>query len=106
MITTMYVGVSQSLPKTNGIKMIDYWLIFNLLVPFIEVIIHIQKDMKANQEKGEEKKDVSTLHPLVMKKKNFLFLNLNLYSFRLSMLVLLMVKKKKYNLLLRFFKNV
>ena len=72
-ITTMYVGVSQSLPKTNGIKMIDYWLIFNLLVPFIEVIIHIQKDMKANQEKGQEKKDVQTLHPLVMNNKKINF---------------------------------
>ena len=70
----MYVGVSQSLPKTNGIKMIDYWLIFNLLVPFIEVIIHIQKDMKANQEKGQKKKDVPTLHPLVMNNKKINFL--------------------------------
>ena len=63
-ITTMYVGVSQSLPKTNGIKMIDYWLIFNLLVPFMEVIIHIKKDMKDHQE--DEQEDTSRVQPLVL----------------------------------------
>ena len=60
----MYVGVSQSLPKTNGIKMIDYWLIFNLLVPFMEVIIHIKKDMKDHQE--DEQEDTSRVQPLVL----------------------------------------
>ena len=39
-LTTMFVGVSQSLPKTSSIKMVDYWLVFNLLIPFIEVLIH------------------------------------------------------------------
>ena len=39
-LTTMFVGVSQSLPKTSSIKMVDYWLVFNLLIPFVEVLIH------------------------------------------------------------------
>ena len=70
-ITTMYVGVSQSLPKTNGIKMIDYWLIFNLLVPFMEVIIHIKKDMKDHQEDDQE--DTTRVHPLVLKTYHFIY---------------------------------
>ena len=36
----MFVGVSQSLPKTSYIKMVDIWLVFNLLIPFVEVLIH------------------------------------------------------------------
>ena len=36
----MFVGVSQTLPKTSSIKMVDYWLVFNLLIPFVEVLIH------------------------------------------------------------------
>lgn len=39
-LTTMFVGVSTSLPKTSSIKMVDYWLVFNLLIPFVEVLIH------------------------------------------------------------------
>ena len=66
-LTTMYVGVSQSLPKTSGIKMIDYWLIFNLMVPFIEVILHINKDLKEKQEESQNKNDNSTVYPDVIK---------------------------------------
>ena len=44
MLTTMFVGVSQSLPKTSSIKMVDYWLVFNLMIPFIEVLIHTYED--------------------------------------------------------------
>ena len=40
-LTTMFVGLSQTLPKTSYIKMVDIWLIFNLLIPFVEVLIHI-----------------------------------------------------------------
>ena len=42
-LTTMYVGAGQNLPQTSGIKMVDYWLIFNLLIPFVEVLIHIHQ---------------------------------------------------------------
>ena len=66
-LTTMYVGVSQSLPKTSGIKMIDYWLIFNLMVPFIEVILHINKDLKEKQEESQNKNDNSAVYPEVIK---------------------------------------
>ena len=40
-LTTMFVGLSQTLPKTSYIKMVDIWLIFNLLIPFLEVLIHV-----------------------------------------------------------------
>merc|ERR1719431_2172244 len=39
-LVTMFISVSGSLPKTSYIKMVDYWLIFNLLLPFVEVLLH------------------------------------------------------------------
>ena len=30
--------MSMSLPKTSYIKMVDVWLLFTLLIPFLEVI--------------------------------------------------------------------
>ena len=39
-ITTMFISVSNSLPKTAYIKMVDLWLIFCQLIPFFELILH------------------------------------------------------------------
>ena len=43
-LTTMFINVSNNLPKTSYVKMIDVWLIFNLLLPFIEVLVHTYLD--------------------------------------------------------------
>ena len=43
-LTTMFINVSNNLPKTSYVKMIDIWLIFNLLLPFIEVLVHSYMD--------------------------------------------------------------
>lgn len=43
-LTTLFISVSNSLPKTSYIKMIDIWLIFNLFVPFSEVLLHTYID--------------------------------------------------------------
>ena len=43
-LTTMFISVSNNLPKTSYVKMIDIWLIFNLLLPFIEVLVHTYMD--------------------------------------------------------------
>ena len=39
-LATMFVSVSDSLPKTSYIKMVDVWLITSLLIPFFEVFKH------------------------------------------------------------------
>ena len=39
-LVTMFISISTSLPKTSYIKMVDYWLIFTLLLPFVEVLLH------------------------------------------------------------------
>ena len=42
-LTTMFINVSNQLPNTSYIKMIDIWLIFNLILPFSEVLLHTYK---------------------------------------------------------------
>ena len=39
-LTTLFISVSGTLPKTSYIKMIDIWLIVGLSIPFIECILH------------------------------------------------------------------
>ena len=40
MIFFRFISVAAGLPKTSYVKMIDIWLIFNLTVPFMEVVTH------------------------------------------------------------------
>merc|ERR1711892_884212 len=39
-LATMFIGIVNGLPKTAYLKMMDYWLVFNLILPFIEVLLH------------------------------------------------------------------
>ena len=40
-LTTLFISVTNSLPKTSYIKMIDIWLIYCLTVPFCEVVLQV-----------------------------------------------------------------
>ena len=52
-LTTLFISVSQSLPPTAYIKMIDVWLIFAQLIPFAEVLLHSWMDMQRVSEDRE-----------------------------------------------------
>ena len=52
-LTTMFINVSNSLPKTSYMKMVDAWLLFNLLYPFIVVLVHTYMDTLRNDEDRE-----------------------------------------------------
>ena len=39
-LTTLFIANLNSLPRTPNIKLMDVWLIFTLLVPFAEVLLH------------------------------------------------------------------
>ena len=51
-LTTLFISVSGSLPKTAYIKLVDVWLIFSQLVPWVEVLLHTAIDM-LREEDGE-----------------------------------------------------
>ena len=43
-LTTLFIGMPNSLPKTANIKLIEVWLLGHLLVPFVQVILHTMID--------------------------------------------------------------
>ena len=52
-LTTMFINVSNNLPTTSYMKMIDVWLLFNLILPFIVVLMHTYMDTLRNDEERE-----------------------------------------------------
>ena len=74
-MTTIFTSKIEELPPTSDMKMIDIWLIFCLVVPFLEVILRTAiecincsckicepKDAdKAKDEKEDQKKGVNTI---------------------------------------------
>ena len=54
-LTTLFISVSGSLPKTAYVKMIDIWLIFAQLIPFFEVLLHTYMDTLRVEKSGEER---------------------------------------------------
>merc|ERR1712055_1048747 len=64
-MTTIFTSKIEELPPTSDMKMIDIWLIFCLVVPFLEVILrtaiecvncscHICESEDADKDKAEE----------------------------------------------------
>jgi hypothetical protein len=43
-LVALFVQVNSGLPVTAYIKMVDIWLIFSLIVPFILIVIHTYMD--------------------------------------------------------------
>ena len=43
-LTSMFISVVEGLPKTSYMKMVEVWLIFNLLIPFSDVLLHTYTD--------------------------------------------------------------
>ena len=52
-LTTLFIGVSNTLPRTSYIKMIDIWLIASTMIPFLEVILHTMMNKLHNEEDNE-----------------------------------------------------
>ena len=40
-----FLGLSQSVPVTSYIKMVDIWMLFTMTVPFLEVVYHTSNEM-------------------------------------------------------------
>ena len=44
LVTTMLTSIANDLPRTAGIKYIDFWMLFCLLIPVMEIILHTIED--------------------------------------------------------------
>ena len=53
-LTTLFISVSGSLPTTSYIKMIDIWMIFSLMIPFFEVLLHTYIDNLRQEDDERE----------------------------------------------------
>ena len=53
-LVTLFISVSASLPSTAYIKMIDVWMIFNLFIPFFEILLFTYIDNLQVQEEDRE----------------------------------------------------
>jgi len=56
-LTTLFISVSSSLPLTAYVKMVDIWLIFAQVIPWIEVLLHTLTDMMRSE--GEEGREIN-----------------------------------------------
>ena len=52
-LTTMFINVSNNLPKTAYIKMIDIWLLFNLIKPFNDILVTTYMDSLRGDDERE-----------------------------------------------------
>ena len=82
-LTTMFINVSNNLPKTSYMKMVDVWLLFNLLLPFIIVLLHTYMDTLRNEEERElgqinEDKETKNDSTIVVSSYHILFFSATL----------------------------
>ena len=56
-VSSLFVSVSQALPKTSYLKMIDIWMIFCQILPFIEIIFHTLVEYIVKGEPGPDYKE-------------------------------------------------
>ena len=62
-LTTMFLSVSNNLPKTSYIKMIDVWLLVSLIKPFLDILLqtyidHLRLDAKREINHHGKPRDV------------------------------------------------
>ena len=50
-LTTIFMSVSANLPQTSYVKMIDIWLLFCILIPFFEVLLHTWMDSNRGEKR-------------------------------------------------------
>ena len=61
-LTNLFISVSQTLPPTAYVKMVDIWLIFAQMVPFVEVLLHSWMDHHRTDEDREINHHGTTIH--------------------------------------------
>ena len=61
----MFLGVSGELPTTSYVKMVEVWLLFTLMVPFISVLLHIYIDsLRVSSYAGEFNRNNVKISPI------------------------------------------
>ena len=58
MTYTLYMAVSNKLPPTSYIKLIDIWLIFGLTLPFCVFFLHVLREHLPRRHEDPDKEAV------------------------------------------------
>ena len=45
-----FLGLSQNVPVTSYIKMVDIWMLFTMTIPFLEVVYHTSNEMSKQSD--------------------------------------------------------
>ena len=56
-LATMFISIAEGLPKTAYLKMMDLWLIFNLLLPFMEILLHTYMERETDDDNSNSRVD-------------------------------------------------
>ena len=54
-VSCSFIGISNSLPTTSYVKMIDVWMIVSMVLPFCEIIFIAGKDVYQSRIANGEK---------------------------------------------------
>lgn len=56
-MTTLFLNTSSGLPRTSYFKMIDIWMVFGLMLPFFEVVLHTVTEYQRREAYEDEVSD-------------------------------------------------
>ena len=96
-LTTLFISISDTLPRTSYVKAIDVWLITNLLIPFFEIILqsfinfwykHYECDdtkictrvSPMGTQKNDDCKDCKSMNPKTCEKLRGIMTQITRYS--------------------------
>ena len=71
-LTTLFISISDALPRTSYVKAVDTWLITNLMIPFLEIILQSLSNIwyKDNEDTNTRIFRVSPKNPGIGDDKN------------------------------------
>lgn len=53
-LATLFISISNALPRTSYVKLIDIYLIFNLIIPFVEIILQTSLNLLEEDQEDED----------------------------------------------------
>ena len=69
-MTTLFVSVMERLPRTSYLRMVDIWLIYGQVMPFVEVILLTFMTMKREELEDEKQKRKTGINLINNRKKD------------------------------------
>ena len=59
-LATLFISISNALPRTSYVKLIDIYLIFNLIIPFVEIILQTSLNLLEEDQEDRDRRYLSS----------------------------------------------